>query len=83
MKEARTRKRDGECKVFRQNATRLLSTRERKVGTLGKELFEYWWDEIVVQDKTATIRGSYAALAETMLEMQKKSGQLDYSSAHF
>lgn len=34
-------------------------------------------DEIVVQDKTATVRGSYAALAETMQAMQKaKVGNL-------
>jgi site-specific DNA recombinase len=28
-------------------------------------------DEIVVEDKTATIKGSYAALAETMQQIKK------------
>ena len=44
---------------------------------LAKSYLNILVDEIVVQDKTATIRGSYAALAETMQAMQKaKVGNL-------
>ncbi|MDP1646070.1 MAG: recombinase family protein [Thiobacillus sp.] len=44
---------------------------------LAKSYLNILVDEIVVQDKAATIRGSYAALAETMLVMQKeKMGNL-------
>lgn len=44
---------------------------------LAKSYLNILVDEIVVQGKAATIRGSYAALAETMLVMQKeKMGNL-------
>lgn len=44
---------------------------------LAKSYLNILVDEIVVQDKAATIKGSYAALAETMLVMQKeKMGNL-------
>ena len=44
---------------------------------LAKSYLNILVDEIVVQDKAATIRGSYAALAGTMQAMQKaKVGNL-------
>src|SRR5665811_728420 len=46
-----------------------------KGSPLAKSYLNILVDEIVVQDKTATIKGSYAALAETM--QQIKMGTLD------
>ena len=46
-----------------------------KGSPLAKSYLKILVDEIVVQEKTATIRGSYAALAETM--QQIKTGNLD------
>lgn len=57
-------------KVLRQ---KLLTTG----SPLAKSYLNILVDEIVVQDKVATIRGSYAALAGTMQAMQKaKVGNL-------
>jgi len=56
------------CKVLRQ---KLLA----KGSPLAKSYLNILVDEIVVQDKTATIKGSYAALAETM--QQIKMGSLN------
>ena len=55
-------------KVLRQ---KLLA----KESPLAKSYLNILVDEIVVQDKTATIKGSYAALAETMERI--KSGSLN------
>lgn len=44
-------------------------------SSLAKSYLNILVDEIVVQDKTATIRGSYAALAETMQKI--KMGNLN------
>jgi site-specific DNA recombinase len=55
-------------KVLRQ---KLLA----KDSALAKSYLNILVDEIVVQDKTATVKGSYAALAETM--QQIKMGTLD------
>jgi len=55
-------------KVLRQ---KLLS----KGSPLAKSYLNILVDEIVVEDKTATIKGSYAALAETM--QQIKMGNLN------
>lgn len=46
-----------------------------KDSALAKSYLNILVDEIVVQDKTATVKGSYAALAETM--QQIKMGTLD------
>jgi site-specific DNA recombinase len=55
-------------KVLRQ---KLLA----KGSPLAKSYLNILVDEIVVEDKTATIKGSYAALAETMQQIKK--GTLD------
>ena len=51
-------------KVLRQ---KLLA----KGSPLAKSYLNILVDEIVVEDKTATIKGSYAALAETMEQIKK------------
>jgi hypothetical protein len=52
-----------------------------KDSPIAKSYLDILVDEIVVQDKTATISGSYAALAETMEQI--KMGNLNKQVAQF
>lgn len=52
-----------------------------KDSILAKSYLTALVDEIVVKDKTATIKGSYAALAQTMQQIKK--GNLNNQVAQF